>query len=898
MVLCGVSAVSAASDNAVDNLTSDMDDSFLVSNNLNAVGVDESASVAQENDDGLFGQSLNLVSASDMDNNITMLEDSNFEGDLSSVDEISADYGLSESSENTLSESDPYVIWVNADNDDDGNGSESNPFSSFEKARDDVASGKDNVIINVGDGTYNLDSQLLFNTSNLHINATSNNVIIKNNLNGFFELSNPAGNFSVSNIIIDGKYTSVPSKLNYIFKGLNANLVTFDNCTFKDCWGFLYYDLKGLTPATADFEPYIFNNCKFIYELTAVSINAMDGVNFRNVNFTNCLFYYKNKLRSFSGGESGKLSGHLTIFEDCWFGINSLPSCFYKNGVYSGYDINRYAIFNISENYLGNNLYEIIGKLIWNDSTTDGIENLDSMAVTLSTNTGNLSQTTATLEKGAFKVLYNSTSTNHKVTATVDDQPASVEFQTINISLDSPSITYGDKQNITVTLPTQCNGIIYVTVNNKTYKKGVEFSDVVTVDITDLLPVGTWDVNVTFVDNETLSGHSYGFNTTTIIVSKVLEYDFNATVTPTVYLGDNATITLSLPNGATGNVTVKVGDKEAKTFNVAEAITIDGFIAGDNVVNITYNGNDIYDAKSVVKTVIASVKPTVLAASDVIATYNVTKELVITLTSNGDALVGKTINVVVGTINKNLITNDSGQVSIDVSSLTPDTYTANIAFAGDEIYNKSSTTAKVTVKEEIKTNITIPEIVAGKATTTTITLPQNATGNVTVIVDGNVTGVVNLTNGSATVTIPELSAGKHNVTISYSGDDNYAGFAQTSAVEVKEPAKPTPKPDDQKPVTVKKTATKITAKKKTFKAKTKVKKYTITLKAGKKAVKKVQVILKIGKKTYKAKTNSKGKATFKIKKLTKKGKYTAKITFKGNKLYKATTKKVKITVKK
>ena len=53
VLLCGVSAISAAHDNAVDNLTSDMDDSFLVSNNLNAVGVDESASVAQENDDGL-----------------------------------------------------------------------------------------------------------------------------------------------------------------------------------------------------------------------------------------------------------------------------------------------------------------------------------------------------------------------------------------------------------------------------------------------------------------------------------------------------------------------------------------------------------------------------------------------------------------------------------------------------------------------------------------------------------------------------------------------------------------------------------------------------------------------------------------------------------------------------
>ena len=96
---------------------------------------------------------------------------------------------------------------------------------------------------------------------------------------------------------------------------------------------------------------------------------------------------------------------------------------------------------------------------------------------------------------------------------------------------------------------------------------------------------------------------------------------------------------------------------------------------------------------------------------------------------------------------------------------------------------------------------------------------------------------------------------------------------------------------------VKKSA-KITAKKKTFKAKKKTKKYTIVLKAGKKAVKKVKVTLKVGKKTYKATTNSKGKATFNLKKLTKKGKYTAVIKFAGNKNYKATSKKVKITVKK
>jgi len=91
----------------------------------------------------------------------------------------------------------------------------------------------------------------------------------------------------------------------------------------------------------------------------------------------------------------------------------------------------------------------------------------------------------------------------------------------------------------------------------------------------------------------------------------------------------------------------------------------------------------------------------------------------------------------------------------------------------------------------------------------------------------------------------------------------------------------------------------MTAKKKTFKAKTKTKKYAITLKDNTgKAMKKVKVTLKVKGKTYKAKTNNKGKATFKIKNLKKKGKYTAVIKYTGDKNYNKITKKVKLTVKK
>lgn len=57
------------------------------------------------------------------------------------------------------------------------------------------------------------------------------------------------------------------------------------------------------------------------------------------------------------------------------------------------------------------------------------------------------------------------------------------------------------------------------------------------------------------------------------------------------------------------------------------------------------------------------------------------------------------------------------------------------------------------------------------------------------------------------------------------------------------------------------------------------------------------ITLKVNKKTYKVKTNSKGVATFKLAKLTKKGKYTAVVKYAGSNYYNAKTVKPKITVK-
>ena len=99
-------------------------------------------------------------------------------------------------------------------------------------------------------------------------------------------------------------------------------------------------------------------------------------------------------------------------------------------------------------------------------------------------------------------------------------------------------------------------------------------------------------------------------------------------------------------------------------------------------------------------------------------------------------------------------------------------------------------------------------------------------------------------------------------------------------------------------ITIKKEKTKIIAKSKAFKSSTKTKKYAVTLKNSKgKAIKKVKVTLKVNGKTFAAKTNNNGKVTFKIKNLTKKGKYNAVVTYKGNNYYNKAIKKVKILIK-
>ena len=198
-------------------------------------------------------------------------------------------------------------------------------------------------------------------------------------------------------------------------------------------------------------------------------------------------------------------------------------------------------------------------------------------------------------------------------------------------------------------------------------------------------------------------------------------------------------------------------------------------------------------------------------------------------------------------------------------------YKVNATYVG--LDNVAINNGTITINK-VNSTITLDDIVLDYGETKNVTVTTTGATGITAKIgesEANVDGFV--------ISIPLLDVGNYTLTVTTIPDDDH-----------------NPVTKDIK-VTVKKATPKLTAKKKTFKTTPKTKKYTIVLKDNTgKAIKKAKVTLKVKGKTYKATTNSKGKATFKITKLNKKGTFKATVTYKGNKYFNKVSKKAKIKV--
>ena len=757
VLLCGVSAISAAHDNAVDNLTTGMDDSFLVSNNLNAVGVDESASVAQENDDGLLGQSQNVIS----DN----IENQN----------------LKSSDVNTT----PIYVGQNI-SEDGGNGSYENPFSSLKLACDNIQGG-DSTVINIFNGTYYVGSELKFDTNNLIINGINGNVIIKNELTTrskqAIELLSPSSNCTINNIIFDGSNWTIAFTKNAFFtpfKG-DANLVEYNNCTFiggpkMKLYGASEFNLKMINCTIENF------NNQFIFSSNFFNGDNPKSTDYRFVYFENCIFI-DNKVNKIASSISTNKSINMN---GMWFGENEIPgylleliACTPQNTYDNPMNIpiTKYAIFNVTEKYLGNNQYEIIGTLCWNGTNDTVGDAFAPRTVALTSTTGNISSN-ATLENGIFRAVYTSNSSDNKVTAKLDYETIDLTFTNLNMQVDAPSIYYGDDQNITLTLPQVVNATVTFTVNNRTYEVFINNTNSTTYTIEDILTEGDYTVDVLLKDVE---NHLYASNSTVLSVSKVSDYTFDVVPTTDVKVGDNVTIDITLPGDVNGTVIVKFGN-ETQTLqaNATMTVTFSDLNATTYLINVTYDGNDKYTSKEKTDSVTVNKADSSVEIDDAVFIYGEVIAVPFNMTN------AKGVTVIVYNKDDEEVANTSSESNIiKLDTLPAGEYTLEATTVVDpDNYEWDSKTVKLTINKANSTLIiSDKEFTYGEDAIVNVET-INSTGDViATLIDAN-DKEISVTVSGDNVTLPLLNVGKYTLTVTTNVDGNHNNFTDSAVITI------------------------------------------------------------------------------------------------------------------
>ncbi len=675
---------------------------------------------------------------------------------------------------------DSYKLYVGQNiTDDGGNGSYENPFSSLDLACKNV-SGEEKVTVNIFNGTYYIGSQLNFNTNNLIIKGNGT-VIIKNSydktkVKQSLGLTSSLANFTMYNIIVDGSKWSKVSGDRQFFTAFfgNANFVTYDNCTFIG---------KKLRLHGASEQNLLFKNCVF-KEMTSfffsTAVPSLSGDKF--IDFENCIFLTPN-LEDFC---SNIFSNKNITLNKIWFGQNSILDCLKGIDAYDskGNRINpmdipveQYAIFSVSENYLGDNQYEIIGQLYWN-GTNDTVGNTFApMTVNLTSTTGEI-VSNATLENGMFRVIYTSNSSDNKITAKLDYETIDLNFTNVEIQLDAPSIYYGDDQNITLTLPRAVNATVTVTVNNKTYGIIVNNTDSVTYTIEDILTEGNYTIDVVLRDVE---NHLYGSNFTVLSISKVSDYVLEVVLTTDVKVGDNVTISIALPGDVNGTVIVKFGN-ETQTLpaNATMTVTFNNLNATTYPINVIYEGNDKYTSKEKIDSVTVNKADSTVEIDDAIFTYGDVIVIPFNMTN------AKGVTVIVYNKDDEEVANTSSESNIiKLDTLPAGEYTLEVTTVVDpDNYEWDSKTVKLTIyKANSALIISDKEFTYGEDAIVNVET-VNSTGDViATLIDAN-DKEIPVPVSKDNITLPLLNVGKYTLTVTTNVDGNHNNFTDSAVITI------------------------------------------------------------------------------------------------------------------
>ena len=352
---------------------------------------------------------------------------------------------------------------------------------------------------------------------------------------------------------------------------------------------------------------------------------------------------------------------------------------------------------------------------------------------------------------------------------------------TTAVSVDD--IKVGDDAVIGIAVPEITSGVATVTVGNAIYNVAiVDGKGTLTVYN---LAAGSYDVVAKFNGNDKYLASQAN---ATFAVSKLVISNMDITV-KNIKVGDDAVISVALPEDATGNVIVNINGKNYTAivkYGVA-SVTISNLANGTYSVSVFYNGDDTYMPME------NSTKFTVSKVSD----YNMTVDIAdiikgenatitVTVPKDGTGSVVVTIN---GTDYKGSVTN--GTAKVIIPGLDEGTYKVVTFYTGDAKYDSMIVNGTITVNKNTKTTLTMDDVVkyfkgAQNLTAKLVDAFGNPIANATVYftVNGKVYAKTTDKNGTASMGIG-LVPNEYKVNAVFNGTKDYDKATANATVTIK-----------------------------------------------------------------------------------------------------------------
>ena len=376
------------------------------------------------------------------------------------------------------------------------------------------------------------------------------------------------------------------------------------------------------------------------------------------------------------------------------------------------------------------------------------------------------------------------------VTLKISQSDSAVKVNSYNFTVDYNDIMFE------ITLPKIATGNMTVTLNGNTSTFNVSEKGIVEDRIRTMtwrnafLPVGQYNMAVSYSGDRNFKPAA--FNVTSYILPLSVELSINAT--SSLYVGNTTKIEYNItPSGLNGTLTFESSNPQVATVDSNGTITAVG--GGTAIITASYWVSENYTNPKANITVSVNRLGSQINADPVATTYNVDKDLLITLTdAKGNPLSGLKVTVMFDDAVE-YATGNNGQIRVNVANLVPKTYNVKISFPGNSLYVNSTCSVKVTVKKAT------PKLIAKKKTYKaktkakkfTITLKDNkgkAIRNAKVWISikkitKKAKAVKTNAKGKATLKFSKSKKGKYLVTIKFKANKYYSSVTKKVKITIR-----------------------------------------------------------------------------------------------------------------